>query len=64
MLGIRKVTHHTTKEAWEFVPNQDFSSIQILIGHNPSLRLTKHLYSKYGLEDYADYIEQNVKSME
>lgn len=64
MLGIRKVTHHTTKEAWVFVPNQDFSSNSDIDWTKSIHEIDQALYAKYGIEDYADYIEQNVKSME
>lgn len=63
MLGIRKVTHHTTREAWGFVPNQDFTSNSDIDWTKSIHEIDKDLYAKYGLEYYADYIEQNVKPM-
>lgn len=64
LLGIRKVTHHTTKEAWEFVPNQDFTSISDIDWTQSIPEIDQQLYSKYGLEDYVDFIENAVKPME
>ena len=63
MLGIRKVTHHTTREAWVFVPNQDFTSNSDIDWTKSIPEIDQQLYAKYGLEDYIDFIENNVKPM-
>ena len=51
MLGLKKITQHTTSKVYEFVPQQDFS-----------IRWTdKLLYEKYGLTDkVAEYVEALV----
>ena len=51
MLGLKKITQHTTSKVYEFVPQQDFS-----------IRWTdKLLYEKYGLTDKeAEYVEALV----
>ena len=64
MLGIRKVTQENSKQAWVFVPNQDFTSNSDIDWTKSIHEIDQALYAKYGIEDYADYIEQNVKSME
>ena len=64
MLGIRKVTQHTTREAWTFVPNQDFSSNSDIDWTKSIHEIDQDLYAKYGIEDYVDYIENSVKPME
>ena len=64
MLGIRKVTQHNTRQAWEFVPNQDFSTQSDIDWTLSVQEIDQQLYRKYGLNDYIDFIETNVKSME
>lgn len=51
MIGIKKITQHTTNKVYEFVPMQDFS-----------IQWTDRLlYEKYGLtEDEIAFIEQSV----
>ncbi len=64
MLGIRKVTHHTTREAWTFVPNQDFTANSDIDWTKSIHEIDQALYAKYGIEYFADYIENSVKPME
>lgn len=64
MLGIRKVTQENPRQAWSFVPNQDFTGNSDIDWTKSIHEIDQDLYAKYGLEYYADYIEQNVKSME
>lgn len=60
MLGIRKVTQENSRQAWEFVPNQDQSDIDWT---KTIEEIDKQLYAKYGLDEYESFIETNVKPM-
>ena len=64
MLGIRKVTQDNSKQAWEYVPNQDFSKKSDIDWTKSISEIDQALYAKYGLEDYIDFIENTVTSME
>lgn len=55
LLGLRKITQHTTKVIYEFVPMQDFNEEWT----------DEKLYKKYGLtEEEIEYIESMVRDME
>ena len=55
MLGLNKVTQHTTSKVYEFVPLQDFSKPWT----------DEELYAKYGLtEEEIAFIESMIKPME
>ena len=55
MLGLKKITQHTTNKVYQFVPMQDF---------NESWSDEK-LYAKYGLtEDEIAFIESMIKPMD
>ena len=64
MLGIRKVTQHTTREAWTFVPNQDFTVHSDMDWTKSIHEIDQALFAKYGLENYVDFIENSVKPMD
>ena len=64
LLGIRKVTQHTTKEAWAYVPNQDFTDKSDIDWTKTIADIDNQLYEKYGLKDYVEFIESSVKTME
>ncbi|MBQ3944298.1 MAG: restriction endonuclease [Alphaproteobacteria bacterium] len=64
LLGIRKVTQENSKQAWEFVPNQDFSKGSDIDWTKSIPEIDQQLYVKYGLEDYVDFIENSVKPMD
>lgn len=65
MLGIFKVTQHTTREAWRAVPLQNFTQ-QSGINWDLSIpELDAALYQKYNLtQDEIDFIESNVSAMQ
>lgn len=55
MLGLKKVTQHTTSKVYQFVPLQDFSKPWT----------DEELYAKYGLtEEEIAFIESMIKPME
>jgi site-specific DNA-methyltransferase (adenine-specific) len=55
MLGLKKVTQHTTSKVYQFVPLQDFSKSWT----------DEELYAKYGLtEEEIAFIESMIKPME
>ena len=64
MLGIRKVTQENSKQAWNFVPNQNFSKESDIDWKKSIPEIDQSLYAKYGLEEFVDYIENSVKPME
>lgn len=65
MLGIFKVTQHTTREAWRAVPLQNFTQ-QSDINWDLSIpELDAVLYQKYNLtQDEIDFIESNISAMQ
>lgn len=65
MLGIFKVTQHTTREAWRAVPLQNFTQ-QSGINWDLSIpELDAALYQKYNLtQNEIDFIESNVSAMQ
>ena len=55
MLGLKKITQHTTSKVYSFVPLQDFSKPWT----------DEELYAKYGLsEDEIAFIESMIRPME
>lgn len=55
LLGLKKITQHTTQAVYEFVPMQDFSKPWT----------DEELYEKYGLtDDEIAFIENMIKPME
>ena len=55
MLGLKKVTQHTTSKVYNFVPLQDFSKPWT----------DEELYAKYGLtEEEIEFIESMIRPME
>ena len=55
MLGLKKVTQHTTSKVYQFVPMQDFSKPWT----------DEELYAKYGLsEDEIAFIESVIKPID
>lgn len=64
-LGIKKVTQHNTKVAWEYVPLQDFTKKSDIDWSLPIKDIDKRLYEKYALsEEEIEFIEKNVREME
>lgn len=65
MLGTVKVTQDNPKEAWIYVPMQDFSSSSDIDWSKSVAEIDKQLYEKYGLEQSEiDFIESKIKPME
>lgn len=55
MLGLKKITHHTTSKVYEYIPIQDFSKPWT----------DKELYEKYNLTDEEiNFIETTIRSMD
>ena len=55
MLGLKKVTQHTTSKVYQFIPLQDFSRPWT----------DEELYAKYGLtEEEIAFIESMIRPME
>lgn len=65
MLGVLKVTQHTTRDTWQYVPLQDFS-VESDIDWSVSVAdIDKQLYKKYRLsQDEIEFIETKVTPME
>lgn len=64
MLGVKKVTQHTAKSVWKFVPLQDFTATSDIDWTKPIPEIDRQLYAKYGLdENEISFIEKNVKEM-
>ena len=64
LLGVRKVTQDNSRNAWQFVPLQDFTSKSDIEWTQPIEDIDRQLYAKYGLEEYVEFIENTVKPME
>lgn len=65
MLGIFKVTQHTTREAWRAVPLQNFTQQSDINWDLAIPELDAALYQKYNLtQDEIDFIESNVSAMQ
>lgn len=65
MLSVKKVTQHSGKDTWEYVPLQDFSSESDIDWSKNIQNIDCQLYAKYGLnEEEKTFIEDNVKLME
>ena len=64
LLGIRKVTQENSKNAWKFVPLQDFTPTSDIDWTQPIENIDQQLYAKYGLQEYIEFIENTVRPME
>lgn len=63
MLGLRKLTQHTTQKVYQFVPLQDFSSQSDINWNLERSEVDRQLYKKYNLNDVEiKYIENIVHS--
>ena len=64
MLGVLKITQHNTREKWQYVPLQDFTSSSDIDWSQSVAEIDRQLYAKYGLsvEEIA-FIESHVKEM-
>ena len=65
MLGLKKVTQHTTSKVYQFVPLQDFSSRSDIDWEGTQDEIDRQLYAKYGLDDEEiEFIESMIRPME
>lgn len=65
MLAVLKVTQHNGKDAWEYVPNQNFSDNSDIDWNKSIKEIDTQLYSKYGLTSKEiKFIENNVTAMD
>ena len=65
LVGMRKSTHHGTKEAYTFVPLQNFSSSSDIDWSKSISDIDQQLYKKYNLTpDEIAYIEKTIKPMQ
>lgn len=65
MLGILKITQDNTKEKWQYVPMQNFTSNSDIDWSKSIPEIDQQLYKKYNLSpDEIEFIETHVKEME
>lgn len=65
LVSLRKSTHNATKEAYKFVPMQDFTENSDIDWNLSVSEIDKQLYKKYNLtQEEIDYIERTIKPME
>ena len=65
MVSIKKKTQNTTRELFQFVPLQNFTSSSDIDWSKPISEIDKQLYAKYGLtDDEVAFIELMIKAME
>lgn len=61
MLGLKKITQHTTSKVYSFVPMQNFKDCKEINWKNSIHEIDATLYKKYGLtEEEANYINETV----
>ena len=64
MLGVKKVTQDNSKNVWQYVPLQDFTSMSDIDWSQSISDIDQQLYKKYGLdENEINFIETHVKEM-
>lgn len=65
MLGLKKVTQHTTSKVYQFIPLQDFTLKSDINWEEVSENIDKQLYAKYGLtDDEISFIESMIRPMD
>lgn len=65
LIGIIKVTQSASKEVYQLVPLQDFTSNSDIDWTKSVAEIDKQLYKKYNFDkDEIEYIEQTIKPME
>jgi hypothetical protein len=65
MLGVLKATQHNSKDVWNFVPIQDFTSASGIDWSQSVADIDRQLYAKYELSDEEKaFIESMIKPME
>ena len=64
LLGVLKVTQHNSKEVWQFVPLQDFTSNSDIDWSKSVSEIDHQLYKKYKLnEEEIAFVESMIKPM-
>ena len=64
LLGVLKVTLHTTISVWAKMPLQDFTADSDIDWLQPVPDIDHQLYEKYGLDEHdIEFIETHVKEM-
>lgn len=64
MLSVKKVTQDNSRNVWQFVPVQNFTSVSDIDWSKPIADIDQQLYRKYGLDaDEIEFIESHVKEM-
>lgn len=64
MLGLKKVSHHTTYKVYQFVPLQNFTTNSDIDWNKSIDEIDQQLYAKYGLTtDEIAFIESKIRSM-
>ena len=65
LLGALKVTQINSRDTWDKVPLQDFTSDSDIDWSKSVHEIDLQLYKKYGLDDKEiDFIETHVKEMD
>ena len=65
MVSIKKKTQNTTRDLFQFVPLQDFTSASDIDWSQSVSDIDRQLYAKYGLSDEEiAFIEKMIKPME
>ena len=64
LLGIKKISQHTTRNVYDFIPLQDFTSSSDIDWSQSIAEIDQQLYKKYGLsEEEIAFIEEKIKPM-
>lgn len=65
MVSVKKKTQNTTRDLFQFVPLQDFTSHSDIDWTQSIPDIARQLYSKYNLsDDEIDFIEKMIKPMD
>lgn len=65
MVSVKKKTQNTTRDLFQFVPLQDFTSHSDIDWTQSIPDIDRQLYSKYNLsDDEIDFIEKMIKPMD
>ena len=64
MLGVLKITQMNNKDAWRYVPLQDFTPSSDIDWSKSIAEIDEQLFDKYGLDEAErDFIRTKVKEM-
>ena len=65
LLAVKKVTQEATLEAWEYVPQQDFTSNSDIDWSKSIREIDRQLYDKYGLsKQERGFIERGLEDLD